>query len=90
MITSDFWKDLEPADTFLLSRSKLYQLEGVSYGYLVIVAISHASARNFKKYVWDLDKDSSLVKEMNRFKTFGRKRVADFIEQNKCKSKTVS
>lgn len=51
MITSDFWKDLEPADTFLLSRSKLYQLEGVSYGYLVIVAISHASARNFKKYV---------------------------------------
>lgn len=51
MITSDFWKDLEPADTFLLSGSKLYQLEGVSYGYLAIVAISHASARNFKKYV---------------------------------------
>ena len=46
MITSDFWKDLEPADTFFLSCSKLYQLEGISYGYLVL-AISPASAEDF-------------------------------------------
>lgn len=30
------------------------------------------------KYVWDLDKDSSLVKEMNRFKTFGRRNGGRF------------
>ena len=46
MITSDFWKDLEPADTFLLSCSKLYQLEGISYGYLVL-ATSPANAGDF-------------------------------------------
>lgn len=59
-------------------------------GILVLISkgkVKRYCYENFKKYTWDLDKDSSLVKDMSRFKSFGKKKVADFIKQSKYKSK---